>query len=339
MADHSVLSQLVQLGDETTAGTVAPADKKVSNLMIELAPEGDFTEYRGAGHKIVDSVVPGDEWAGGSASGPLGFGEIIYPLSSIINKPTPTVPAGGTLAQLWEFAVNPYGPDTIATYTVEKGDGTANFRWTYVYFNELTITANRKEANFSGTAVGQTMTAGITMTAGATAVENVIVVPQRFDVFYASSMANLGDLEAAGTKTQIMRAFNWEFRIGNRFAHFFPMVSALTSFAGMVEQAADVTLGLQLGMDTTGSDFVPPITLANMRAGARIFLRLQALGPIIESTTPYGFGMNVAAVVNQPLSWQDTNGLALNGWDMRVITDPISELPFAIQVMNQTDEL
>jgi hypothetical protein len=92
-------------------------------------------------------------------------------------------------------------------------------------------------------------------------------------------------------------------------------------------------------MDTSGADFVPPVTLANMRAGNRIYLRLQALGPTIETTLNYAFAMNVAAVVNQPLSWQDTNGLALNGWDMRVVTDTVAAKPFEIQVRNATDEL
>jgi len=165
-------------------------------------------------------------------------------------------------------------------------------------------------------------------------VENVIVVPQKFDLFSGTSFANL----AAGG-TQLTRAFNWEFSLGNRFSPFFPMNSSLSSYAGMVEQAVDATLSLRVGMDTSGSDFVAPLTLTKMRAGTISYIRLQAIGPAIGGGIFYKLVVDTAVQINAPVTFEDNNGLILTGWDMRIVNDPTTNKPYEITVINQTPSL
>ena len=440
MADRSMVAQTLAIGKEDTAGGGGVANRKVANMMIDLGTEMDFAEYRGTGQKYVNTTVPGDEWSSGDASGPLGFGEIVYPFASIINNATPTTDVNN--ASTWLFSSNPNGPDTVATYTVERGDGGSNFKYNYVYWNDLTLTANRREATHSGTVMGQQMTPGVTLsvspylatpsapalatatsggtvlagtylvkvtyvgasgeslaspstsqvTTGSTStitvtspaastgavsyrvymtapggtvfylqngagttlaspyvrtappvtntvtapvnVENVIVVPQKFDLFSGTSFANL----AAGG-TQLTRAFNWEFSLGNRFSPFFPMNSSLSSYAGMVEQAVDATLSLRVGMDTSGSDFVAPLTLTKMRAGTISYIRLQAIGPAIGGGIFYKLVVDTAVQINAPVTFEDNNGLILTGWDMRIVNDPTTNKPYEITVINQTPSL
>jgi hypothetical protein len=500
MADHSMLSQLVQFGLESAAapGVAVPANHRVTNLDIALAPQGDFTEYRGAGFKIPTSVVPGDEWASGNSSGPMGYSELLVPAASILRYPPhsssgPTDLTNGFFR--WVMDINPSSPDKIATYTVQKGDGSSSFQWTHVYYNEVTLKANRKEGNFTGTVMGRTMDAGITptpttftvynpattYTAGqavvatasgnptlmfvvltstgaagtepawntteggtstspggtyrtvrrAVALENRIVVPQRFDLFFAETMADLGGASGSpgASRQQLMRGFDYELKLGNRYAAFFPMVSSLTSFAGIIEQAIDATLSLRIGMDTVSGDFTPPMTLFRERNGLPIYVRLQAesedvpvsggaittvavsyggqgyavnqtsiagvtifgrtgsgftgtvstnVNGVVTSITvttggtlytgPYtvylptalGTPMNPAtftvtanavvteryhmhidtcSVVNQPLKWEDQNGLIVNGWDMRIINDAAAGYPMQMVLVNKTASL
>jgi hypothetical protein len=74
MAERTTVTQIVQIGVETTPGTSVAATKFLPSLMIETGIDGVlYIEQRGSGFKVPVNWIPGKEWAGGtlSASAPL----------------------------------------------------------------------------------------------------------------------------------------------------------------------------------------------------------------------------------------------------------------------------
>src|SRR5687768_10911506 len=102
MAERATINQVTQFGLETTPGTEVNAGKLMSALAVEFGPEVEISRYRPSGGKFETVASLDREWVGAALSGPITYTEIIYPLASVLVKPTPT---GAGAAKTWTFTV------------------------------------------------------------------------------------------------------------------------------------------------------------------------------------------------------------------------------------------
>ena len=118
MTERSTIFEGIQIGVETTPGTLVAASKKLLAMTVEVGVKPEVDVYRPTGSKFATVTALAKEWVEGSISGPLSYTDIVYPLSSIISTATPT---GAGASKTWTFSSNPDGPDMNKTFTIEGG--------------------------------------------------------------------------------------------------------------------------------------------------------------------------------------------------------------------------
>src|SRR5438045_3729478 len=168
MVERTSITQVLQLGLETTPGTSVAASKFLPSVMVNTGLDGNFTEQRGSGNKFPINYIPGKEWAVGSMSGNPTYDELAYLLSAIIVKVSPTTVA--TTGRLWTMNGSSTAEDTVATYTIEQGSAARAQKFTFGQLTSLTLSGTREEISMSGDIIGKGFTDGITLTATPTAI-------------------------------------------------------------------------------------------------------------------------------------------------------------------------
>jgi hypothetical protein len=328
MADSASVTQIVQIGRETTPGAPVAATKRLPNFKIQMSPDGNFSEYRSSGSVFIENVFPGEELSSGSSEGGMSFTDVGYALSSAVARPVTT-----TVNSVKQHVFTPLalGGDTYNVFTLEKGDASNAFRFAYVVWTGFSMKFSKKEARHSGDLMGRAI--GINaLTGSVSAAAKQVMVPRNVELYYAATMAGL----SAGTK--LSRLFEAEFKISNRYIPVFQMDASDQSFATIVQAEPEVSLMLKLGASTSGSDFAEPITLADMRNATINYLRIKALGPGVPGASGgqlYTFLLDMAVVVNKPLKLDDMNGVQGVGAEFRVVNDTTAGFPFQITLINE----
>lgn len=164
MAGRAYVNRVVQVGVETTHGTAVAATKSLPSASIELTRELDVKEYRALGHKAMTTTKVNKDWASGKLTGPLNYGEIVYPLSTLV-APVITTPGGATLARQWKFTCLDQGADSFKSLTIEEGDSTAAQIANFAILTEFGIDIKEDDATIDGTILARALTAGSLTTA------------------------------------------------------------------------------------------------------------------------------------------------------------------------------
>lgn len=331
-SDSASVLQLLQLGAETTPGVAVAATKKLPYFKITHSPDADFTEFGSSGSMYVEQEVMGTERADGQTDGLMGYGDIIYPLNSIVRQATPVV--GGSGDVTWTFDAPTTGSEAFQTYTGELGDLSNGYQYPFLYWNELQLKFNKKSCTHTGKTMSQRIGVNALTTSGVAYVEKVPIRGTTVDIYTATSFANL-----ASAPTKIGRLFDATFKIAKRFGQVEQIDSTQPSFDGLVADAPDVSLQLKLGARTTGSDFSGPFTLAGMRAGTTYYVRVKAVGPLITGSIYYTFILDMAVQISKAVKFQKEGAVQALGWDFRVVNDVAAGKPYSIKVINKTAAL
>jgi hypothetical protein len=267
MAERATNSQIVQVGVESTPGTAVAATKLLGSLELSGGIKTENTSFKPTGRKYASFIVPGREWVEMKLAGLASYGEICYPLSSILKAVTAT--ADGTLPKLWTFAPALSTEDTVKTFTVEQGSAVRAHKFTYGIVSELGLKFSRKGCEIDGTMIGQRITDGITLTATPTAVEDpyVPIAGTQIDLKLADSWSGL---TGASVFARMLAA---EWRIKDRFKPLWVLDSSKTSWVAHVETVPTVELKILVEADATGMAL-----LDLMRAGTNKWARISCTG-------------------------------------------------------------
>lgn len=270
-------------------------------MSIEPSVKTEIDTFRPMGKKFVTVAALGKEWVEADLSGRATYTEIVYPLSSVITRVTPTVgtaTASGT-AYVWTFSPNGSGADTPATFTVEQGSSERAHRFSHGIVNELGISWSRDAIELSGAMIGQRITDGITMTGGATQASLIPVLPTEVQVLIGTSPAHLSGA------TALNRALSVDWTLGDRFGPVWTLDSRQASFAAIVETEPNLEMTLTVEADAEGMQLLP---LA--RTGETRFLRIAATGGTIPGTPlPYLLQMDTAFKVSDVGNFSDEDGV------------------------------
>jgi hypothetical protein len=290
MADPFEVNRQLQIGVESTSGTAVPANKLLPSITMALDPVFNATKYKGTGRRFNSLVVPdGQEAVTGALAGAVTFTELIYPASMAWGAAAITTPAGGVNAKQWVWNVPLTGRVNPKSMTIEQGDSDDSERAAYGILTDLGLDLSRAGTALSGALLAQAIEkysalsggSWTGMTASPTAIALSPVLPKRWDVYADNIYTALGT-------TKLTRCFKANFAYGGAFIPFYPMNSALSTYAGAAD-GIDVSaaLSLSLGKDLAGEGFWTP-----GRAGSKRYLRVVALGDYVDNyfTTATGTG-------------------------------------------------
>lgn len=332
-APISAIAKAVQVGVETTAGTVVAANRKLLALSINSTVEIETDAFRPSGFKYPTLVALGKEWTSASLEGKASYNELIYPLASLLMNPTPTqimssdptpVPTG---AYTWLFAPNSSSPDSVKTFTIEEGrDGAGNAkRWAHALVNELTFEWSRSGVGLTGSMFGQRTTTGLTLTASPTSIAEALVLPTQVSVYMDNTAAGLGT-------TKLLDTTAGTLTIGNRFSPWWTLNSANNSFASTVESEPSTDFSLRMAANSVGLGYLDAI-----RAGTTKFIRIEALGTRIYTGNPnvdYRMRVDLAAKYVGGASDDEEDGALVVEPGMTLVHDATWGKAFQIEIIN-----
>jgi hypothetical protein len=293
MAERATVVQKTQIGVEAVPGTAVAASKQLLGLSIAPEPQVNSQQFRPQGAKFNTIVAEQREWMQAGLTGYPSFGDIIYPLSSVMSTAVVTqfmdggTPTGG---YKWVFDMNPYDLDTPKTFTVEWGGAARASRFSNAVVREFGLHVTRSTVENTGQIIGQRMQDGVTLTPAPTAVELVPMLASGWDVFMDPTLANIGT-------TKLGRLFDNTLTLNNRFGPIWPVDSSQTSYAAVVETVPALTYAMVVEADAAGMGY-----LSTLRQGSTVFARLRNIGPAIYSAGTY---------LATPLCYQATFDVAL----------------------------
>jgi len=310
MTERASVFERLQIGAEATnaRGTSVSAAKVLPSLSVVASPQLTTSRFRPQGRKLDSLVVPGQRWTEGSVEGRLTYNEIIYPLASLLGNVSPTTPSGATNARQWSFAMNPDGPATYRSYTMETGSSTRAAKFTHAVFSALNIDFSPTEITLGGTVLGQKYTDGITLTANPVDIALMPVDPNDVTIYVDDTAAGLGT-------TAMERVFAASLGITGVYGPVWTINAAESSFASLVETAPDASLNITFAADAVGMGF-----LGVFEDGATRYVRVEAAGPEIESGQDYTLTIDMA-VKCEAVSLADQDGVLGAAWTMRLVDD------------------
>jgi len=298
MPERASLNQVIQIGVETTPGVAGTVTKRLSATSIEPSVSTVVDQFRPMGQKYKTIATLSKEWVEAGITGKGSYNEMIYLLSSVGTTAVISTPAGGTAAKTWTFSPSSSADDTPKTYTVEHGSGVRADKFTYGLITEFSMSFSRESVEISGSMMGRAITDGIALTAaGVTDIPLSPILPTDVTVFMDSTSAALGT-------TKLTRLLSGEFSIGSRFGPVWVVDAANPGYVAHVETEPDLALTLTLEADLQGMSF-----LNTLRAGSTQFIRIQAVGPIIDATVNARFVLDIAVKVGDIGSFSDADGV------------------------------
>lgn len=322
MAERSSLNQVVQLGVEATPGTSVAANKRLQSIGIEPSPSVEIDQFRPAGQKYRAITALGKEWTEASVTGRGSYTEIVYMLSSVMTTAVITTPGGATTTRKWVFTPSSTADDTPKTFTVEHGSSVRADKFTYGLVTEFNMTFNRNTIELGGTMIGRAITDNITLTATPTTIALVPILPTEVSVYIDSLHTALGT-------TKLTRAISAEFSLGSRFGPVWVLDAANNSFVNHIETEPDLTLNVMVQADAQGMAL-----LSQLRDGATRFVRIEAIGAVLEAALTYTFTLDMAVKVVDTGGFSDADGVYAIEWNFVGVHDGTWGKAVEISVQN-----
>lgn len=322
MPERSALSQVIQLGVETTEGTLIAANKLLQATMISPSLQAETSDFRPMGNKYRTLVIPGKEWVEADIEGLATYDELLYLFASLIGTPVTTVV--NTTGQQHVFTPNSTSEDTIKSYTIEQGSAVRAHRFVGAVVSALGLEFTRESVEVSGSMIGTGFTDGITLTASPTAIPAVPVLPATVNVYLDTTAAGLGT-------TKLLRALAVGFNLSDRYGPLWTLNSAVTGYAARIETEPTAEAHLMVEADATGMGLLPVL-----RAGATRFMRIEAVSAELIGAGPatYKLWIDLAVKINAGIDFEDQEGIYAADYPLTIVHDGVWGKPFVVTLTN-----
>lgn len=333
--ERAISTSIVQIAPEVTPGTPVAATKRLSSMGLALTPEADVAFQGPTGYLFDTTSTVNTESATGEVTGMPSYTELQYPLSSLMGTGVVTTPASGVLTRDWVFNILHNRQGTIKTFTIEQGDvdaGTSE-RAAYCFFNALNMTFSREGGNdLGGSMMGQIIDYAFSLTdpTTVTGIPHIPIQPNEVNVYLDLDKDDIGT-------TQWVDAFSVGWGVENRWGVGYPLNRAKPSFDRHFATKPEPTFNFSVANNTAGRELID-----YFRARTTMFIRIDCLGPLIESVTPDYFHMvqmDFAVQWSAPLTQADINGMSTLDWAGRVIYDPTWNKAMTVKLRNTATAL
>jgi len=294
--ERTTISQVIQLGLESSEGVSTPANKALQATMIAPSLQAETSDFRPMGTKYRTLVIPGKEWVEADISGMATFDEIIYLLAGLISAPATTVVL--TTGKQHVFSPSSSAEDAAKSFTVEQGSAVRAHKFLGAVLSAFGMEFSRESIEVSGTMIGTSFTDGITLTAAPTAIPSVPMLPAKVNVYLDNTSAALGT-------TKMLRALQVGFSLSDKFGPLWTLNSAVTGYAARVETEPSAEAHIMVEADAVGMSL-----LTTLCAGATKFMRIEVLSDVVigAGTAVYSFRADFAVKASGWNSFDDADG-------------------------------
>lgn len=310
----SNINVTTQIGQEASVGTGTTAGKVLQSLQVMPGDKIATQQYRSTGHRFDAVVAVNQNWTEFGVKGAMLYTEPLYILENLFGVSTTTTPTGATLARQRVLTPALTGAIVPKTWIVQFGDATDNVnQFKYGMLTDGTFTWDREAGcTVDGKGIGQLTTTGNTFTASPTTLANQPVVGAQLNAYLDTTGAGLGVTQITDEINKIVLA------VTGMKAPRWAMNRSYTSFGGHVDAPPKAEVKIDLYESS-----VTRAIVSNLKLGQTYFLRVDALGNLIEATTPnyfWSLKSDMAFKVTDITAWGDMK----NVWG-RTITGDIVE--------------
>lgn len=324
MAERATVFDAVNIGLESTPGTEVDGNRRLEAYSIQPKWEGGVEAFRPDGSKFATLVTVGKEHTTASVDGILDYANVVYPLASLIQYGTANIAAVGTEgAYTWTFTPDTDGPDTVATYTVEKGSSVRAEQFEYGKFTGFGFSFNASDSQISvsGEMIGAQLRDGITMCGTASTVGAIPVHPKHCTLAIADTQA------AVGTAAALTRVLALEWAYTGKDGPLFT-VGTTNSWDALVEQAAELGGSFTLEADAAGMAYLPTV-----QAGALKWMQIKFAGAAI-GTSAYDLTIQMPIHLTAYPELSDQDGVVASKYAFAAVHDGTWGKALSVSVTN-----
>lgn len=324
MAERASVFDAVNIGLEGTPGTEVDGNRRLEAYSIDPKWEGGVEAFRPDGSKFPTLVTVGKEHTTAAVDGILDYANVVYPLASLIQYGTANIAAVGTTgAYTWTFAPDTDGPDTCATYTVEKGSSVRAEQFEYGKFTGFGFSFNAGDSQIAvtGEMIGAQFRSGITMCGTASTVEAVPCHPKHCTLAIDATQA------ALGTSAALSRVLALEWNYTGKDGPLFT-VGTTNSWDALVEQAAELGGSFTLEADATGMGY-----LTSVQAGTLKWMQIKFAGAAI-GTSAYNITIQMPVHLTAYPELSDMDGVVASKYAYTAVHDGTWGKALSVSVTN-----
>lgn len=297
------VNQQCQIGVETTRFTPVAAAKLLSAFVWTFGPKVTTKQFRGTGRQYPSASALLTEYSAGKISGPLDFGQSVYPLSSLYGAATIAAHGVSTTAKDWTWKPPLVGSYASAakTFTVQQGDAVDAEQYPGLCFTGFGYSFTRKqEAQLTGDWMAQTFTDGISLTASPTNVVQSPATGAMFNLYLDSTSAGIGG-------TQLSDPLSVAFAASGYYDGYWPTNRTNASLTDYVDKEKKNELKFKLQANSTAI----AIRGSYLEVGTLAYVRVDGLGPLIDvaNSVKAEFKHDMAVFISDVSELGDTDGV------------------------------
>lgn len=225
-----------------------------------------------------------------------------------------------TNTRQWLYKPASTDPDTINTYSFEKGSSLFAGSFPFGLITDMQWVINKSACDLSGKVMGQKYTDGGSMTADPTEIPLVIASPRDCSIYLSSD-----DL----SYTKLDRCLEFQLTVGSRFTGLFPLDASQPSYAAYVETVPSIKAQLTVEQDSTGNQM-----MTDFRNRTKKYLCVQLVGNTIESGYSYKIELKL------PFKYaankrSDSDGVYAGVFDLEAVEDSSLGTYLQVKLFNQ----
>lgn len=291
----------VQLGVESVEGTAVAADTKLQNsVFTALTPNITTQDVMAAGGKAPVDVIVNKEWTTGTVTGTAGTTDMLYWLSSLIEKPT-------YATNVHTMSVNQSEAQYSNFFTLEFGGASGASKVPGCYVRSFSLELDGENApTYTAEIMGRKLSDGITMTADPDELPIYGYGAKSVNIYLASNEAGLSN------SANIIKPLAATFTVQDVRQPFYT-VSADESYTGSVEVAHLITFKIEVEQ-TSSLDYMTQLRNRTLK-----YVRIELLGDTVSAVAQ-------KTVIDFPAKFQepsrgDNQGVRIGGYILKAMHD------------------
>lgn len=205
----------------------------------------------------------------------------------------------------WFYTPAQSALDSVKTFTIEKGSSVSASRVTYGQVTDFEVNYTQEAVSIGGRLLaGRTTDNFGSLTGSPTEVLVKPVAAPEVTVWMGNTYLGM---------TRMNRPLEARLSVGNRFGPVFTLNDQQTSFGAVAQLPASAGLSLTVEHDTDTHGF-----LTDMRSGTTKFVRVEAVGPTIETGYPYRVAITMPMKLRNP-SRGSQQGVYATTWELMAV--------------------
>jgi hypothetical protein len=298
---RATATQGIQIGPETTPGTAVAAGKVIDAWTVKSGPKADTKQSTPTGRNYVAAQALNMEHLEFTVESPImDYNSLVYKLASVYGIITPVAHGSSTIAKDWSITPPVAGAGNPKTYTIEQGDASYAHKFAYGLMNKFGYKWSKKDASSSASGFARKVQDNITMTASPVQVPVVPMVGSQFKLYLDATSSALGT-------TTVTNLMDGEYGFDGPFNPVWFANRDDSSISTHVAATPKTTGKIRLEANSNGMGL-----LANLRNQSTVFLRVEAIGDLIDNQQTVSLGSPSAGNWTLTYKGQTTANIAYN---------------------------